>query len=41
MYGLVNKIRKKNYFLGSMIGSNGEGDESVEFMARVTGDPDY
>jgi hypothetical protein len=37
---MVNKIRKKNYFLGSMTGSNGEGDESVEFMARVTGDPD-
>jgi hypothetical protein len=40
MYGLVNKIRKKNYFLSFMVGSNGERDESVEFMARVTGDPD-
>jgi hypothetical protein len=37
---IVNKISKKNDFLTSMIGSNGEGDESVEFMARVTGDPD-
>jgi hypothetical protein len=40
MYGLVNKIRKKNYFLSSLIGSNGERDESVKFMAKVTGDPD-
>jgi hypothetical protein len=40
MYGLVNKIRKNNDFLSSMIGSNEEGDESVEFMARVTRDPD-
>jgi hypothetical protein len=40
LYGIVNKIRKRNYFISSMIGSNGEPDESVEFMARVTGDPD-
>jgi hypothetical protein len=40
MYGLGNKIRKKNYFLSSMIGSNGERDESLEFMARITGDLD-
>jgi hypothetical protein len=27
MYKLVNKILKNNYFMGSMIGSNGEEGE--------------
>jgi hypothetical protein len=39
MYELVNKIRKKNYLVCSMTGSNGEKAEGVEFMLRMTGDP--